>query len=107
VNLLPWRAHPAARTELSDAAFWYERQEPGLGDRLVVQVAVAIDFVRAWPDASPLWRGRQRVPAVRRKSVKGFPYGVVYLVRDGEVIVIAYAHDKRRPGYWRSRLGGV
>ncbi|MDR2381897.1 MAG: hypothetical protein LBE08_12150 [Bifidobacteriaceae bacterium] len=107
MTLLPWRAHPAARVELSDAAFWYDGQESGLGDRLVVQVAVAIDLVRAWPDTSPLWRGRQRVPAVRRKSVKGFPYGIVYLVRDDEVIVIAYAHDKRRPDYWRNRLGGV
>lgn len=57
----------------------------------------------AWP-AVPDW---DREPRLRRKSVGGFPYGVIYFVTDDEVVIVAYAHDKRRPGYWTSRLGGV
>jgi hypothetical protein len=41
---------------------------------------------------------------VRRKGVSGFPYGVVYVVRAEEIVILAYAHDRRRPGYWEHRL---
>lgn len=104
MTLLPWRAHPGAREELREAAHWYEDQEVGLGVRLADEVAVGVASVRAWPDAAPLYRGRQRVPIIRRKGVETFPYGIIYFVRDDEVIVVAYAHEKRRPGYWRKRL---
>lgn len=31
------------------------------------------------------------------------PYHVVYRIRPGEIVVVAVAHMKRRPGYWKSR----
>ncbi len=40
---------------------------------------------------------------VRSKTVKGFPYRVVYLVRAEVLTVLAVAHSSRRPGYWRDR----
>lgn len=103
MTLLHWREHPAARAELREAALWYDREKAGLGDRLVDEIAAVVSFVREWPDAAPAYHGR-RLPSVRRKGAKTFPYGVVYFVRDDEVVVVAYAHDKRRPGYWRSRV---
>jgi hypothetical protein len=33
-----------------------------------------------------------------------FPFSLVYRMRGDEVEVLAVAHGKRRPGYWRSRL---
>ncbi|MFO0453014.1 MAG: hypothetical protein ACK52I_30875 [Pseudomonadota bacterium] len=33
----------------------------------------------------------------------GFPYSVVYVERDGALLVVAVAHGARRPGYWRQR----
>lgn len=104
MTLLPWREHPAARAEYLDALAWYDDQEAGLGDRLADALDSGVDFVRAWPEAAPLYRGRQRVPLIRRKSTEVFPYGIVYLVLDDEVVIVAYAHEKRRPGYWRKRL---
>lgn len=68
----------------------------------------AVDFMREWPEAAPLSHERHNLPVVRRKSVDdGFPYGVVYFVKGRELIVIAYAHDRRRPQYWRGRLEDV
>ncbi|MDR2373959.1 MAG: type II toxin-antitoxin system RelE/ParE family toxin [Bifidobacteriaceae bacterium] len=99
-----WREHPAAREEYLEALVWYERQDPGLGERLAEDLDSGVDFIRKWPDAAPIYRGRRRVPLIRRKGVEVFPYGIVYFVRDGEVIIIAYAHERRRPGYWRTRL---
>jgi hypothetical protein len=33
-----------------------------------------------------------------------FPYKLIYFVDGGVVVIVAVAHDKRRPGYWRGRL---
>ena len=45
--------------------------------------------------------------AVRRARVQNFPYHLVYLVTDDVVYVLAVAHDRRRPRYWRARFGGA
>ncbi len=36
--------------------------------------------------------------------VERFHYDVIYIVRDDEVLVVAVAHQRRKPGYWRRRL---
>jgi hypothetical protein len=37
--------------------------------------------------------------------VTGFPYRIVYFVKDEVLTIVAVAHAKRRPGYWRERIG--
>ena len=41
---------------------------------------------------------------VRRVAVSRFPYYVAYLVTDYQIHVLAIAHDRRRPVYWRGRV---
>jgi toxin ParE1/3/4 len=43
-------------------------------------------------------------PDIRSAKVARFPYRVVYLVVGSNVDVLAVAHAKRRPEYWRDRL---
>jgi mRNA-degrading endonuclease RelE of RelBE toxin-antitoxin system len=33
-----------------------------------------------------------------------FSYNLVYVVESDEIVILAVAHHKRRPGYWRGRL---
>lgn len=101
---LGWSEHPAAREEFLGALTWYDDREPGLGSRLADEIAAGVALIRASPGAGPLYRGRNRTPQIRRKGLERFPYGIIYLVREDEVVVIAYAHERRRPGYWRERL---
>ena len=42
-------------------------------------------------------------PPVAEDEVAVFPYGIVYYVRGGDLVVLAYAHERRRPFYWRER----
>jgi hypothetical protein len=35
--------------------------------------------------------------------VEVFPFRVVYLVRGNDLVILAYAHARRRPGYWQHR----
>lgn len=41
------------------------------------------------------------VPTVRRAHLRGFPYWVMYQEVEGAVVIVAVAHEKRRPDYWR------
>ncbi|MGO1544019.1 MAG: hypothetical protein ACTHXA_06725 [Gulosibacter sp.] len=104
MSLLRWREHPAAREEYLDALASHDDQESGLGDRLADDLDNGVDFIREWPDSAPLYRGHQRSPRLRLKGTVVFPYGIIFFVRDDEVVVVAYAHERRRPGYWRKRL---
>jgi len=63
------------------------------------EVLRAVGVVRR----SPLI-GMQMTGAVRTWPLRVFPFRVVYVVLDGAVIVVALAHMRRRPRYWRSRL---
>ena len=41
---------------------------------------------------------------IKRLLLKKFPYSVIIHERGDEILIIAFAHFAKRPGYWRSRL---
>ena len=47
-------------------------------------------------------RIRTRDPLVPNRR-RGFLFSVVYFAKRGEVLIVAFAHMKRKPGYWRRR----
>jgi len=38
-----------------------------------------------------------------RRSFAVFPFTIVYAQRDETIVIVAIAHQRRRPGYWRGR----
>jgi plasmid stabilization system protein ParE len=100
---LPVRVDSAASDELTAAIHWYEARRPGLGAEFYDRVVAAIAAVEAQSDI-----GTQVAhdPLTRRLLLSGFPYQIVYHLRPAEVVVVAVAHMKRRPGYWKCRSTG-
>jgi toxin ParE1/3/4 len=90
--------HPSARTELADAAAYYDQQAPGLGERFLRRAEEATSFIEEYPEGAPIIES-----AIRGKAVPRFPYTVLYSIEEGVIFVLAISHHKRRPGYWRSR----
>jgi plasmid stabilization system protein ParE len=101
---LSFRIESEAAVELEEAAAWYEQKRLGLGQEFLEAVDEAVDFMVAWP------RSGKPVPdvppdlSVRRTPVRRFPYHVVYVVTQSAIRVLAVAHDRRSPGYWRNRV---
>lgn len=96
------RVHPLAWGELDAAARWSERERPGSGRLLKDEVhGTFLRIGRAPLQGSPYLLG------TRRFVLKRFPYSTVYLELDQDGHVIAVAHHRRRPGYWRRRLKDV
>ena len=96
--MIPVQFHAEAEAELGAAASFYEARLVGLGSSFAAEVQATMGFIRTYPDAgSPLGR------KLRKVVVKRFPYSVIYRHEDGCIYVVAVAHHRRHPGYWRMR----
>ena len=82
---------------------WYDAERPGLGDEFADEVIKALDPMVAHPEAWPAVSPRGRGQTIRRFIVPRVPYALVYVARDNQLLVLAVAHAKRKPGYWRRR----
>ncbi len=88
----------AAEEELEAAAAWYDDEVPGLGQDFLTAVEDTFYLVRRFPRIGVSVPGNRDV---RRVLVEGFPCAVTYREMDVAIHIIAVAHTKRRPGYWR------
>lgn len=98
------RFEDEADSEYRHAGRWYERRRTGLGLEFFDAVDAAISRI---VDLRHVGKSVPRLPAdlpVRRYAVKRFPYHVVYLDTPEGIRILAVAHDRRKPGYWKGRL---
>lgn len=94
------RSSSPASDEFAAAVRRYEEQRPGLGGDFYDAVNETIDLIKTHPEiGAPISADHK----TRRSRVPNFPYHVVYRLRPHEIVIVAVAHAKRRPGYWRSR----
>ncbi len=98
------RLHTAAASEAIEAAAWYENERRGLGVEFEHAINAALDLLEQ--ELVPLAPapGIAGSRGVKRLLLRRFPYAVVVSERNAEIVVIAFAHHARRPGYWRERL---
>lgn len=89
-----------ASEEFGDAVRWYETRRAGLGRELFDAVAATITLIEQQPE---IGTGSVDTPNTRHAIVHRFPYQVVYYLSQAEVVIVAIAHLKRRPGYWKHR----
>lgn len=90
--------HPAASQELEAASSLYESQRPGLGDELTDEIEDVCLLLSEYPAI-----GRTVDDLHRSVPLRKFPFMLVYRVRGTVVLIVAIAHKRKRPGYWRSR----
>ena len=93
-----------AAEEAIEAAAWYEQEHPGLGIEFDHAVNTVIDLLE--DEIVPLTNmpGAAGARGAKRLLLKRFPYDIVVREFSEEIVVIAIAHQSRRPGYWRNRL---
>jgi plasmid stabilization system protein ParE len=91
--------HPSADEEFADAVRYYGSIDPDLGVRFYHEIERMIGDVSAHPD-----RYRKIEPPIRRHISRDFPYALIYIERPDHIWIVAVAHLKRDPGYWRKRL---
>jgi len=94
----------AAAAEAVGAAAWYESQRAGLGADFREDFRAALDTVEEGVVPGSPWPGRLGDRGVKRTLLKRFPFSVVFVDTGSGKVVLAVAHHRRRPAYWRGRL---
>ena len=89
---------PDARAEFLEAVQYYEDSQTGLGRRFRVAVEAAVKSITESP-----FRYRVLHPPFRRYLLPNFPYAIIYCIEPENILIIAVAHTKRKPGYWIKR----
>jgi plasmid stabilization system protein ParE len=98
------KLHADARDEIRSAALWYQEHRDGLGEEFVAAVDEVLLKIAKTPQLFPRWVGTEKVSSIIRKaSLERFPYVVAFEQHKRYVLVLAIAHQKRRPLYWLTR----
>jgi plasmid stabilization system protein ParE len=92
------RFHPAAQQDADEAAAWYAERSLRAAVRFLDELDRLIDLIAASPA-----RFQVLDADLRRAIFRRFPFYVVFRADDVNVVVLAVAHGKRRPRFWRDR----
>lgn len=90
--------HPKARTEISMALEYYHDISPELSADLHEKFQEAVLHIAAHYKLYQPIRGQYR-----KVNLERFPYKLVFRVKGDTMVIVALAHHKRKPGYWRKR----
>jgi len=90
--------HPAATDELESSADWYEERSPAAARGFAIAVDAAIAKIQQNPERFARLGSRHRSCSVER-----YPYQIVFRHDASRILVVAIAHAKRSPNYWRRR----
>ena len=90
--------HPEATAELEASIEWYAERSESAAQNLCLAVDAALTSIEAHPERFAKVDARHHAC-----SVKKFPFQIVYRHDQDRIHVVAVAHAKRRPGYWRDR----
>jgi len=92
------RFHDEARLELVDQVSYYEEAQSGLGQRFAAEIESAVSLAASRPSV-----GLKHKLGTHRVFPRRFPFSIVYTIQGSEIVILAIAHFKRKPGYWRNR----
>jgi len=92
------RIHEGARREVNLATVRYAEGSMPVGRKFRAELLSALSRAATDPGRYPSY-----LHGTRRILLRKFPYFIVFFDWQDEVYVVAVAHAKRRPGYWRRR----
>ncbi|MBI4164482.1 MAG: type II toxin-antitoxin system RelE/ParE family toxin [Acidobacteria bacterium] len=94
----PVEFHPEALAEAEAALAWYQERSLRAAEVFVRELEKGIDALSDAPHRWPQYEhGCRRYPLLR------MPYLLIYRETAASIQVLAVAHGRRRPGYWRVR----
>ena len=89
----------AAQQEFDEAYEWYEVQVAGLGIKFIDELWITARRIVAFPEGC-----EEVATGIRKCLIRRFPYMLIYKLEQTEVLVLAVAHQHRKPQYWKIRL---
>ena len=91
--------HPGARDDYLESLDWYLDRRVRVAQRFQEEFANSLNRIAAHPELAAA-----DSEGIRWTKMEPFPHLVYYRLKDDKTIqVLAVAHTRRRPGYWRNR----
>jgi plasmid stabilization system protein ParE len=91
--------HLEAALEYNSAFEWYLERSPIAAARFIVEIELALVTIGENPQRWPLG-----CSGTRKFILPNFPFSLVYRELPSKVQIVAVAHGKRRPDFWKDRL---
>jgi len=88
-----------AEQEVEEQRAWYRKRSEAAEAGYLRELDHAIEQVIAAPDQWP-----QFLAGTRRYVFPKYPFSLIYFAERDVISVVAIAHEKRKPAYWRKRL---
>ena len=90
---------PDARKDVLKAYDWYAERSQDAADAFQDELE---DARRAIEHSPERWSGY--LFGTRRYVMKRFPFAIIYRITADRIEVVAVAHGRRIPGYWKPRV---
>ena len=90
--------HPEAIAEAKAAREWYQERSSAAANAFLKELDSAIEQIAEFPNRWP-----SHHHGTRRYLLRRFPFSVVYRESKEIIEVVAIAHGRRKPGYWKNR----
>ena len=96
---LPLQFHPDARQEVLEAHAWYRERSQSAAEAFGLELERAGKAIRDMPN-----RWARYLHGTRRFLMWRFPFIIVYRATPERIEILAVAHGRRKPGYWKARI---
>jgi len=97
--MTPFKFHPAAEREQDAAANWYAEESLDIAIRFLERIDSLYHRIANHPRQFPDY-----LQGTRRAVLDRFPFSIVFRESSDAIEIIAVAHARRKPGYWKARL---
>lgn len=81
-----------------DAIQYHEQERAGIGEELAEEIDRAVRLIAERPMV-----GIEIGKGERKFTVDRFRFNVIYRIEEKTLFVLAIAHHRRKPNYWRKR----
>ena len=90
-----------AEEEMNASAQYYNQQASGLGLEFLVEIEKSLQVIEKNPER---WSHYEK--NIHKYNTRRFPFSIYYAFEKDldKIIIIAVAHQKRKPGYWKKRI---
>jgi len=95
----PYRVHREVWLEIEAGDDWYLERSVDASAEFIAAISDAFEIISQAPKRWPKY-----LHGTRRFVLRRFPFSIVYLDDPDVVSIVAVAHGKRKPGYWKARL---
>jgi plasmid stabilization system protein ParE len=87
-----------AKLEIDDTVLFYELEQKNLGLLFKKELKRLIDIIVDYPEI-----GSNENYNLKSLLLHKFPYKVIYSVNNDQILILAIAHQHRKPEYWADR----